>query len=157
ERKFTYKFDREGTLKMKDDGERGFFTMDVMIAMMLLLTISVSLLQLSSAREETARATSAEMKAKLIAEKLAASVNSVYANGENVRLKVGIPDNLTSSFENYEIEKFNRDNRRIKITWGEQKYSAKAHVVSRQVEIRIENKSKPVFVYWENENVVVEN
>lgn len=134
---------------------KGFFSIDAFFALMLLLTISMMLLGLANERKEAAKTSSASQEADIIAEKLAASVNSVYANGENIELRISLPSTIEN--ESYEVD-FDPDNRRVKVSspFMESPSYAAAPVAPKNVEFGAHVPAREVVIKWEKKTVKVE-
>jgi len=85
--------------------KKGFFSVDALFAVMLLLLVSTSFLHIYEGRKAGVELTTAKLEAKMVGEKLAAALNTVYANGSYFELRVSLPENVGScryqiSFEN---------------------------------------------------------
>jgi len=77
---------------------RGFFSVDALFAVTLLLMISGGLLNLYEGRGQAAAWINAANEAKMACEKLAAAINTVYAAGPASELYLNLPatiDNYT--------------------------------------------------------------
>ena len=73
---------------------RGFFSIDALFAVTLLLMVSASFLNLYEGRKQAADLMGARLGAKMIGEELAAVINTVYANGSSFELRVDLPENI---------------------------------------------------------------
>lgn len=73
---------------------RGFFSIDALFAVTLLLMVSASFLNLYEGRNQAAELMGARLGAKMIGEELAAAINTVYANGSSFELRVDLPENI---------------------------------------------------------------
>jgi len=73
---------------------RGFFSIDAVFALGLILFISASFLNLYEGRKAGSELTGIKFEAKLAGEELAAGINTVYANGHKFELHVKLPENL---------------------------------------------------------------
>ncbi len=73
---------------------RGFFSIDALFAVTLLLMVSASFLNLYEGRKQAADLMGARLGAKMIGEELAAAINTVYANGSSFELRVDLPENI---------------------------------------------------------------
>ncbi|MDI6643336.1 MAG: hypothetical protein QMD95_04750 [Candidatus Hodarchaeaceae archaeon] len=73
---------------------KGFFSIDALFAVMLLLLISASFLNMYEGRKQATELMGARLEAKLVGEKLAAAINTVYANGSDFELRVNLPENV---------------------------------------------------------------
>lgn len=134
---------------------KGFFSIDALFAVTLLLIISTSFLNLYEGRKAAANSMGGRLEAKMVGEKLAAAINIVYANGSNFELYVDLSDNIVSHF--YQIT-FDNDTRQISVensAWG----AVNVGVVCKNVEdfvLGSENLENTIRVYWvENQIKVV--
>lgn len=137
------------------EGRKGFFTIDALFAFILLVSISGMLLNLAQSREQIGRSSSATLQADMVTEKLAAAINSVYANGgrgDNFELRIELPDSIGG--KKYIIF-FDNKNRKIFIpaeNLGDfEAGKASASVVPGNVDnflLDPENLSKTIKVYW---------
>ena len=136
--------------------ERGFFSIDAMFAVTLLLIISASFLNIYAGRNQAAELMSARLEARIIGEKLAAAINTVYANGSNFELCVDLPSKIESYF--YQIS-FDNTTRQILVensAWG----AVSVVVVCKNVENFVlgqENLGNTILVHWVGNNVEVTN
>jgi len=126
---------------------RGFFSIDAVFAVTLLMMVTVSFLNIYQGRNQAARLTGAEFEAKAVGEKLAAAINTVYANGPNFELRMNLPENVGSYF--YQIT-FDNTARQISVensAWG----AVSVGVVCKNVRnfvLGSENLQKTIRVYW---------
>ncbi|MEM4188539.1 MAG: hypothetical protein QXN56_05230 [Candidatus Hadarchaeum sp.] len=74
--------------------KRGFFSVDALLALSLLVIIATSLITLSEGRRKSAEAIEIHLEAKMIGDRLAAAINSVYVNGPNISLSLKLPENI---------------------------------------------------------------
>jgi hypothetical protein len=73
---------------------KGLFSIDALLAVTLLSLVFMSFMNLYEGRNQAAQLMGARLEAKMVAEKLAAAINMVYAGGENFELLVNLPENL---------------------------------------------------------------
>jgi len=136
--------------------ERGFFSIDALFAVTLLLIISSSFLHVYEGRRGTAELMSARLEAKVAGEKLAAAINTVYANGSNFEVDVDLPQKIGGYF--YKIE-FDNNARQVVVensAWG----SVGARVVCKNVSdfvLERENLGNTIRVCWVGNIVTVVN
>ena len=136
--------------------ERGFFSIDAMFAVTLLLIISASFLNIYVGRNQAAELMGARLEARIIGEKLAAAINTVYANGSNFELCVDLPSKIESYF--YQIS-FDNTTRQILVensAWG----AVSVVVVCKNVENFVlgqENLGNTILVHWAGNNLEVTN
>lgn len=140
---------------MRSDA-RGFFSIDALFAVTLLLMISASLLNVYEGRKQAADLMSARLGAKLVGEKLAAAINTVYANGPDFELRVDLPENMGSYF--YQIT-FDNTVRQISVensAWG----AVSVGVICKNVVnfvLSSENLENTIRVYWAENQIKVVN
>ncbi len=136
--------------------ERGFFSIDALFAVTLLLMVSTSFLHVYDGRKEAAELTGARLEARIVCEKLAAAINTVYANGSNFELDVDLPSKIGSYF--YQV-KFDNTARQVLVensAWG----TVGAGVVCKNVDnfvLERENLENTIRVYWVENTVMVVN
>lgn len=140
---------------MKSD-TRGFFSIDALFAVTLLLMISASFLNMYEGRKQAAELMSARLGAKLVGEKLAAVINTVYANGPDFELRVDLPENMGNY--RYQIT-FDNTVRQISVensAWG----AISVGVICKNVVNFVlgpENLENTLRVYWEENQIKVVN
>jgi hypothetical protein len=138
---------------MRSDN-RGFFSIDALFAVTLLLIVSASFLNLYEGRKVGAELMGARLEAKMVGEKLAAAINTVYTNGSGFELRVDLPENIGSHL--YQIT-FNNAARQISIensAWGD----VRAGVVCSNVQNFVlghENLENSIRVYWDGNQIKV--
>jgi len=136
--------------------ERGFFSIDALFAVTLLLIISSSFLHVYEGRRGTAELMSARLEAKVAGEKLAAAINTVYANGSNFEVDVDLPQKIGGHF--YKIG-FDNNARQVVVensAWG----SVGVGVVCKNVSdflLERENLGNTIRVCWVENIVTVVN
>jgi hypothetical protein len=81
---------------------RGFFSMDALFALTLLMLVCSSLLHVYQGRMEVARGISWGLEARMVGEELAGTINAVYSGGSGLELRLRVPDRppLTLAFDN---------------------------------------------------------
>lgn len=133
--------------------ERGFFSIDALFAVTLLLVISASFLNIYEGRNQAAELMGARLEARIVGEKLAAAINTVYANGSNFELYVDLPSKIGSYC--YQI-KFDNATRQVLVensAWG----TVSVGVVCKNVENFVlgqENLENTIQLYWVDENTM---
>jgi len=136
--------------------ERGFFSIDALFAVTLLLMVSSSFLHVYEGRRGAAELMSARLEAKIVGEKLAAAINTVYANGSNFEIDVDLPQKIGSHF--YKIE-FDNAARQVVVensAWG----TVGVGVVCKNVwdfVLEQENLGNTIRVHWVENIVMVVN
>lgn len=140
-------------MKLKN---RGFFSIDALVATTLLIIISSSFLNLYQARKQAAEQMGAGLEARVVGEKLAAVMNSVYANGENFELRTNLPENLGK----YQyVVAFDNLSRQILVensAWGTIAVVLPLNNVENFVLTR-ENLENTVRIFWSENQVRVTN
>lgn len=136
--------------------ERGFFSIDAVFAVTLLLIISASFLNIYEGRNQAAELMGARVEAKSVGEKLAAAINTVYANGSNFELCVDLPSKIGSY--SYQIS-YDNTTRQILVensAWG----AVSVVIVCKNVENFVlgqENLENTILLRWVGNNVEVTN
>ncbi len=137
--------------------KKGFFSIDALFAIILLILVMGTLVNLYQGRAEVVESSRSKFEGRMISEKLAAAVNSVYATGEPLDLRLKLPDNIVGN--NYSI-RFIQENRKIAVELlsGSQisDYTG-ASVVYGEVTVENLDFSEQILVYWENDEIVVGN
>lgn len=133
---------------------RGFFSIDALFALALILVISASFLNLYEGRKAEGELVGARLEARVVGEKLAAIINTVYANGPNFELRVDLPEN----FGNYSYRiTFDNATRQISVensAWG----AVGGGVVCTNVQnfvLEPDNLVGTVLVYWVGDRITV--
>lgn len=140
---------------MKSDA-RGFFSIDAMFAVTLVLIISTSFLNLYEGRKAGAELMGARLEVKMVGETLAAAINTVYANGSDFELYIDLPENVGSY--HYQIT-FDNTTRQISVensAWG----AVSVGVASKNIEnfvLNPENLESTIRVYWADNQIKVVN
>ncbi|MFQ6129272.1 MAG: hypothetical protein ACE5OT_00480 [Candidatus Hadarchaeaceae archaeon] len=136
--------------------ERGFFSIDALFAVTLLLMISASFLNIYEGRNQAAELMGARLEAKIVGEKLAAAINTAYANGKNFELRVALPSKIGNYY--YQI-KFDNNARRVWVensAWG----TISVGVICKNVENFVlgpKNLENTIRVYWVDNQIKVVN
>jgi len=133
---------------------RGFFSIDVIFAFTLLLMVVTTFSDIYEGRNKTAQLMDANLEAKSVGEKLAAAINTVYANGSNFELCISLPQKIGKF--NYSIT-FDDAERDVIVENQEGFGRVCVGVVCKNVVVNIDNFSKPIRVHWANDNVEVAN
>ncbi len=134
-------------------GNKGFFSVDALLALFLLLTVSLALVNTYQAREDVASWVGARGEAKMVGEELAGVINTVYANGSGFELRLNLSENIGDN--PYRIT-FDNDTRQISVensAWG----TVSVRGIPKNVEnfvLEPENLGSTIRVYWADENVI---
>lgn len=136
---------------------RGLFSVDALFAVTLLLTVVGTLTNLYDGSTQTATWASAGGEAKLTCEKLAAAVNTVYANGSSFELYVELPATIQNRAYTISL-----DNSKQEISIevpgaGVTGSTAKATVTCKNFTSSTLTPSNRVKVYWADNSVRVIN
>jgi hypothetical protein len=138
---------------MRSD-RRGFFSIDAMFALTLLIIVSTSFLNVYEGRKLAAQQMGLALEGKQVGEKLAAAINTVYANRENFELYVELPENIEGY--NYTIT-FDNVSQKISVEnsiWG----VSVSMVTCEDIEdftLGLENFENDLRVYWADNQVKV--
>lgn len=136
---------------------QGFFSIDAIFAVALLLTIAGVFSNVYNGRNQAATWIGVGAEAKSTCEKLVAAINTVYANGSALDLCIDLP--ATIGGHAYVIL-FDNIDREITINVPEigiTGSTAKATTTCRNITLGSLDTSKRVRVYWENSSVKVTN
>jgi len=136
---------------------RGFFSIDALFVLILLVTISGVLLNVSENRAETVERVGLAYEANMIAEKLAAIIDTVYANGggsPDFELELDLPP--LSTGHNYTVS-FDSDNREVIVDISGVNANARASVIPRNVVFGNVDPNQTVVVRWVAGNIEVVN
>ncbi len=136
-------------------GERGFFSLDGLFAMILLLLVVGTFINIYQGRSEMVENTRQRLEGKMINEKLAGAINTVYATGKPLTLNIDLQENILGKKYVINYEKNSRDTL-IKIS-GKGKSLAKSDVAPENVQISSLDLSEKVRIYWENSKIWVTN
>ncbi|MEA1904893.1 MAG: hypothetical protein U9M97_03325 [Candidatus Hadarchaeota archaeon] len=137
--------------------DKGFFSIDALFALILLVTVSSVLLSASESRTEAVEWVSAAHEADMVAEKLAAVIDTVYANGPTFELYLDIPATIVGF--DYTVS-FDSDNREVLIEVPDADVTssiARASVAPRNVVFGSIDPAKIVVVKWVADNIEVVN
>ncbi|KXB06599.1 hypothetical protein AKJ52_01950 [candidate division MSBL1 archaeon SCGC-AAA382C18] len=133
--------------------ERGFFSLDGLFAMILLLLIVGNFVNIYQGRSEMVEDTRKRLEGKMINEKLAGAINTVYATGKPLTLNIDLEENILG--EEYTID-FNNNSRDtlIKIS-GKTKSLATSDVIPENIQLKNLDSPKKVRIFWENSKIKV--
>jgi len=136
--------------------DRGFFSIDALFALTLLLMVSAAFLNIYEGRRTSAEAVSASLEAKMVGEKMASAINTVYVNGPNFSLKINLPENIGNYA--YEIS-FDNSSRFISVetgSWG----AVNVLVVCKNMKnfvLEQENLGRQILIFWEGAQLRIVN
>ena len=140
-----------------NEKKNGFFSIDALFAMIMLLLVVGTMINVYQGRSQMATETRRKMEGKMIGEKLAGAINSVYSSGDPMTLSIDLPENIID--EGYSIS-FDSISRKIVLKRGETENGpeiANSWSVSNQVEISNLDFSKKIQIFWENSVIKVKN
>jgi len=134
---------------------RGFFSIDAMFALTLLLMITLTFTNIYDGRQTAADTMATKLQAKMVGEKLAAAIDSVYANGENFALVIDLPDNI---LDHQYAAVFDNSSASLTLTgfWG----STSSKVATTTVKNFIllpENLRSSIRISWSDNQIEVKN
>jgi len=144
------------------DEEKGYFSIDAVFALLILVAVSSTFLVGARQSRVMARETSTQIEQKMALEKIAAGVNKVYANGyrddENFELKLDMKENILKNNQRIQVdvkEGFlyvkNLDDNSIS--------PIKASIIPLNVEnfsLDSDDMSKKLRIFWGKENIRIE-
>lgn len=136
--------------------KRGFFSIDALFALTLLLIISASFLNVYEGRKRAAGLIDDRLEAKMIGEKLASAINTTYAEGLNFELRLNLPENVGTHL--YRIT-FDNIKGQISIensAWGVIRFEIVCKKVANFV-LETENLGHAIRVHWEENQIRVGN
>lgn len=139
---------------------RGFFSIDALFAVTLLLMVSASFLNIYEGRNQEADLVGVRLEAKIVCEELAAAINSVYTNGPVFDLTINLPSTIRSSRYIIRVGNDQRVVTAENLEVGVTQNMARAAIICmniENVELNFDNLSKPIKVYWENDQVKLVN
>ncbi|MGB9521226.1 MAG: hypothetical protein ACPL6F_00580 [Anaerolineales bacterium] len=132
----------------------GFFSIDALLALTLLLVITTSLLHLYEDRRKSAEALGTGLEAKMIGNRLASAINAVYVNGPNFRVEIKLPENV----EDHKYRIFS-DNSvgllTVEISSGETVETKIACRNFKNFVLEFENLGKKIEIFWEESQICV--
>ncbi|KXA94788.1 hypothetical protein AKJ65_03420 [candidate division MSBL1 archaeon SCGC-AAA259E19] len=135
--------------------EEGFFSIDALFAIILLLLTLTTLVSLYQGRRSMVRATRERLEGEMIVQKLAGAVNVVHAGGEPLTLNIHLKENIGG--KNYTVQ-FDEGEREISIRFigdGQNYPVAEASVVVDQLDLSgLENVARKIRICWENDNII---
>ena len=136
--------------------ERGFFSIDALFAVTLLLMISSSFLHVYEGRKEAAELMGDRLEAKVVGEKLAMAINTVYTKGSNFEVDVDLPQKIGSHY--YKVE-FDNTSRQVVVensAWGTVGVMTLCKNIWDFV-LELENLENTIRVRWVENSVMVVN
>jgi len=136
---------------------RGFFSIDALFAVTLLLMVSGTLLNLYEGRGQAAGWISASGEAKMTCEKLAAAINTVYADGSASELYLRLPATIDNYVYTISYDPTHRQIIAEVPEVGITERTSKAAVACKNIMLENLDPSRQIRVRWLNGNVEVTN
>lgn len=138
--------------------KKGFFSIDALFAIILLLLVTSTLINLYQGRAQMVEGSRKKMEGKMISEKLAKAINTVYTSRKPLSMELDLPENVLD--QNYTIE-FHKDSRNISLKFSDggnsSKYTATPVVVDELEISEPLDFSQKIMVHWINNEIKVEN
>lgn len=134
----------------------GFFSIDALFALTLLLTITAAFLNVYEGRRESAEAIGANLEAMMIGEKFASAINAVYANGPSFSLKIELPENIGKYSYKIYLDNNTRHISVESLACG----TVVVSVVCKNIKsfvLNQENLKRQILVFWEGSQLRVVN
>ena len=136
---------------------RGFFSIDALFAVTLLLMVTGVLINLYQGRNQVVAWISAADESKMASEKLAAAINTVYATGQDSELYIDLPATIDNHTYTLSFDSTHRqiiaDMPGLDIAEG----TSKAAVTCKNVLIENLDFSRKIWVHWLGSNIEVMN
>jgi hypothetical protein len=136
---------------------RGFFSIDALFAVTLLLMVTGVLINLYQGRNQVVAWSSAADESKMACEKLAAAINTVYATGQDSELYIDLPATIDN--HTYTLS-FDPTHRQIVADMPEYDIAggtSGAAVTCKNVLIENLDLSRQIWVHWSGNNIEVMN
>ena len=136
---------------------RGFFSIDALFAVTLLLMVTGVLINLYQGRNQVVAWSSAADESKMACEKLAAAINTVYATGQDSELYINLPATIDN--QTYTLS-FDSTHRQIVADMPEYDIAegtSKAAVTCKNVMIENLDFSRKIWIHWLGSNIEVMN
>lgn len=130
---------------------RGFFSVDAIFALTLLMVVCSSFLHVYQARMGEARGIGEGLEARMIGEELAGAINAVYSNGSGLELRLSLPQRLTPLTLSF-------DPSAGEVVVEGKGETVRVGTVCNNVEnflLTSENLGKPLRIYWEENQIRV--
>jgi len=134
-------------------GNKGFFSVDALLALFLLLTVSLALVNTYQAREDVASWIGARGEAKMVGEELAGAINTVYANGPDFEIRLNLSENVGGNPYRITFDNSTRQISAENSAWG----TVNVRVIPKNVEnfvLEPEDLESTIRVYWADENII---
>jgi hypothetical protein len=144
---------------MRQD-KRGFFSIDAVFAVTLLMIVWIALVNTYEGRTQAAESVGASEEAKMVCEKLAATINTVYANGLGFEARLNLPPRVRGNEYILHIDNDQRAVMAENLDAGINPNTARAPIVCKnivEVTLDSDNLSRTLKVYWLNDQVGVAN
>lgn len=138
--------------------DRGFFSVDAFFALLLLITVASGLLTIAQESKERSQDIARLYEQDMSAEKLAAAINTVYAKGSSLELRINLAENALG--ENYSL-RLDTKNHMIIVENSQNGLSSpigKAHIIPINlptITLGHDNLSKTILIQWADDNMKV--
>ncbi|MFH1821884.1 MAG: hypothetical protein ABH852_05555 [Methanobacteriota archaeon] len=134
--------------------KRGFFSIDALFALTLLLIVTASFMNIYEGRKRSAELIDDRLEAKIIGEKLAAAMNTTYVGGATFELRVNLPENVGKhsylvTFDNVKLQ-ISVENS----AWGAVRIGVACKNAANFV-LGPENLRNYIRVYWDGNQIMV--
>jgi len=136
---------------------KGFFSIDALFAVTLLLMISGVLLNLYEGRGQAAAWSSTANEAKMACEKLAAAINTVYASGPDSELYLDLPTTIDNYVYTLSYDSSHRQIIAEMPELGITERTSKAAVACKNIQLENLDFSRQIWVRWLGGNIEVMN
>ena len=136
---------------------RGFFSIDVLFAVTLLLMVSGALLNLYEGRSQAVAWIGASGEAKMACEKLAAAINTVYADGPASELYLRLPATIDNHAYTISYDSTHRQIIAEVPGVGVTESTSKAAVACKNIVLENLDPSGQIRVRWLGGNIEVTN
>jgi len=136
---------------------RGFFSIDALFAVTLLLMVTGVLINLYQGRNQVVAWSSAAYESKMACEKLAAAINTVYATGQDSELYIDLPATIDNQTYTLSFDSTHRQIIAIMPGLDIAEGTSKAAVTCKNVLIENLDFSRKIWVHWSGNNIEVMN
>jgi hypothetical protein len=136
---------------------RGFFSIDALFAVTLLLMVTGVLINLYQGRDQVVAWSSAADESKMACEKLAAAINSVYATGQDSELYIDLPATIDNHAYTLSFDSAHRQIIANMSEYGIAEGTSGAAVTCKNLLIENLDFSKKIWAHWSGGNIEVVN
>ncbi len=141
------------------DDEKGYFSIDAVFAVLILVAVSSTFITGARQNKAMAKETSAQIEQKMALEKIAGGINKVYANGygegKTFEMKMDVKENILEDNQRIMV---NTENRflYIKDLADGSISPIKANIIPSNIEnfsLNPDNLSGKILIKWGEENI----